>query len=97
MIFPKSFTAKFPFDYAKKSANFARNMHMDTRVVEVTEFNFEVRCDLRGRLEAAMASKASKMPVRGNMHMDTRVVEVTKFNSEVRCDLQGRLEATVAS
>ena len=22
------------------------NMHMNTRVVEVTEFNFEVRCDL---------------------------------------------------
>ena len=41
-----------------------------------------------------MASKASKMPVRGNMQMDTRVVEVTKFNSEVGCDLQGRLEAT---
>ena len=32
------------------------NMHMDTRVVEVTEFNSEVRCDLQGRLEAAVAS-----------------------------------------
>ena len=32
------------------------NMHINTRVVVVTEFNFEVRCDLRGRLEAAMAS-----------------------------------------
>ena len=56
-------------------------MHMDTRVVEVTEFNAEVRCDLRGRLEA------TKMAVRGNMHMDTRVDEVTEFNSEVKCDL----------
>ena len=48
------------------------NMHMNTRVVEVTEFNFEVRCDLRGRLEAAMASEA----VGGNMHMDTRAIKV---------------------
>ena len=63
------------------------NMHMDTRVVEVTEFNAEVRCDLRGRLDAAMASEATKMAVRGNMHMDTKVVEVTEFNSEVKCEL----------
>ena len=32
------------------------DMHMDTRVFEVTDFNFEVRYDLRGHLEAAMAS-----------------------------------------
>ena len=32
-------------------------MHMDTRVIEVTDFKFEVRFDLRGRLEAAMASE----------------------------------------
>ena len=31
------------------------NMHMGTKVVEVTEFNSEVRCDLRGCLEAVMA------------------------------------------
>ena len=73
------------------------NMHMDIRVVEVTEFNSEVRCDLRGHLELAMASEATKMAVGGNMHMDTRVVEVTEFNAEVRCDLRGRLEAAVAS
>ena len=30
---------------------------METWVIEVTEFNSEVRCDLRGRLEAAMASE----------------------------------------
>ena len=36
------------------------NMHIDTKVVEVTEFNSEVRCDLRGRLEAAMASEGIK-------------------------------------
>ena len=31
---------------------------MVTYVIEVTELNFEVRSDLRGRLEAAMASEA---------------------------------------
>ena len=31
------------------------NMHEDAKVVEVTEFNSEVRCDLRGCLEAVMA------------------------------------------
>ena len=30
-------------------------MHMDTFVVEVTEFNSEVRGELRGCFEAAMA------------------------------------------
>ena len=36
---------------------------MGTKVVEVTEFNSEVRCDLRGCFEAAMASEAIKMAV----------------------------------
>ena len=36
--------------------------------------------DLRGRLEAAMASEA----VRGNMHMKTRVIKVADFKSEVK-------------
>ena len=59
---------------------------MVTQVIEVTDFNSEVRCDLRGRLELATASEATKMTVRGNMHMDTKAVEVTEFNSEVRYD-----------
>ena len=33
------------------------DMHMDIRVIEVTDFKTEVRFDLRGRLEAAIASK----------------------------------------
>ena len=53
---------------------------METYVIEVTELNFEVRCDLRGRLEAAMASEA----VGGNMHMDARVIKVTDFKFEVK-------------
>ena len=52
---------------------------METYVIEVTELNFEVRCDLQGCFEAAMASEA----VGGNMHMDTRVIKVADVKSEV--------------
>ena len=41
--------------------------------------NFEVRSDLRGHLEAAMASEA----LRGNMHTSTGVIKVANFKSEV--------------
>ena len=51
--------------------------------MEVTELNLEVRCDLRGHLEVAMASEATKMAVRDNMHMDTRVIKVADLKSEV--------------
>ena len=52
---------------------------MRSHVIEVTELNFEVKCDLQGRLEAAMASEG----VGGNMHMDTRVIKVADVKSEV--------------
>ena len=51
---------------------------MVTYVFVVNELNFEVRYDLRGRLEATMASEA----VRGNMHMDTRLSKVADLKSE---------------
>ena len=54
---------------------------------EVTELNSEVRSDLRGCLEATMASGATKMAVRGNMHNDTRVIEVADFKFEVKFEL----------
>ena len=77
---------------------FGSQRDIGTWVVEVTEFISEVRCDLRGRLEAAIASEATKMAVtRSNMHMLTRVVEITELNFEVRCDLRGHLEAAMAS
>ena len=57
---------------------------MVTYVLEVTEVNSEAICDLRGRLEATMASEATSMAVIGNMHMDVRVIEVTELNSEVK-------------
>ena len=42
-------------------------------------------CDLRGYLEAAMASEAimASEAVGGNMHMDTRVIMVADVKSEV--------------
>ena len=46
--------------------------------------NLVVRSDLGGCLEAAMASEATKMAIRGNMHMDTRVIKVAEIKSEVR-------------
>ena len=52
---------------------------MRSHVIEVTELNFEVRCDLRGCLEVARASEAFG----GNMHMDTRVIKVADVKSEV--------------
>ena len=52
------------------------NMHMDTRVIEVTEFNSEVSLDLKGHSEDTRASEAMKVAFRNNMHMDSRVNEV---------------------
>ena len=54
------------------------NMHMDTRVIKVADFKSEVQFDLRGRLEAAVASEATKMAVIGNRHMDTRVIKAAE-------------------
>ena len=65
---------------------------MGTLVIEVTEFNFEVSLDLRGLLEATMASEATKMAVRGNMHMNIRVFEVSDFNFVVKNDLRGQVD-----
>ena len=58
------------------------NMQMDTKVIEVKKFNSEVSLDLRGHLEATIASEAMKVAFRSKMHMDSRVIEVTGFNYE---------------
>ena len=55
---------------------------MGTCVNKVTEFNFEVRSDLGGSFEVAMASEDT-MAVRGNMHIDTRIIKVFDIKSEV--------------
>ena len=55
------------------------NMHMDPRIIKVTEFNSEVSLDLRGHLEATRASEAMKVAFKSNMHMDSRVMEVAGF------------------
>ena len=57
---------------------------MEPYVIDVTELDFEVRSDLRGCLQAAMASEATQMAVRGNMHMDTRIIKISDFKSEVK-------------
>ena len=62
---------------------------MATQVGEVTEFDYEAIYDLRGFLEATMASEATKMTVRGNMHNDTMVIEVADFKSEVKFEFWG--------
>ena len=67
-----------------------------TRILWVTDFKSEVKFDLRGRLEAAMASEATKMAVRSNMHIDTGVIEDADFKSEVKFDLRGCLEAAMS-
>ena len=68
---------------------FRGQISTDIWVIKITEFNSEVRCDLRGYLEAIMTSGATKMAIRGNMHMDTRVIEVTDFKSQVKFDFRG--------
>ena len=40
-----------------------------------------------GTSEAAMASDATKIAVRGHMHNDARVIEVADFKSEVKFEL----------
>ena len=60
---------------------------MGTYLIWVTELNYEVRPDLQGRLEAGMASVATKMAVRGNIHINTRKIKVAGFKSEVKLDL----------
>ena len=66
---------------------FRGQISMATWVLEVTEFVYEARCQIRGCLEAAMASEVIKMAVRGNMHNDTRVFEDADFKSEVKLEL----------
>ena len=50
-----------------------------TWVIEATDFKFEVRCNLRGHMEAAMASEATKLVVKGNMHVVLGVIEAAFF------------------
>ena len=63
------------------------------RVCEVTDLKSEVKFDLWGHLEAAMASEVMKIAFRGNIHIDIRVIEVTELNFEVKSDLWGQNNA----
>ena len=56
------------------------------RVCEVTDLKSEVKFDLLGHLEAAMASEVMKIAFLGNMHLHFRVIEVTQLNFEVKSE-----------
>ena len=66
------------------------------RVYEVTDLKSEVKSDLRGHLEATMASEVMKIAFGGNMHIDISVIEVTELNFVVKSDLWGYLDAAMA-
>ena len=50
-----------------------------TYKIEIADFRYEVRCSLRGHLEATMASEATKRDVTLNMHKDPRKITVDHF------------------
>ena len=59
-------------------------MHINTRLIKVTDFKSEVKFDHRGHQGHLMASD---MDVRSNMHINIWVVEEIKFISEIQLDL----------
>ena len=54
------------------------------RVCQVTSLKSEVKFDLGGCLEAAMALEVIKIAFSGNMHIDLRVIDITEVNFEVK-------------
>ena len=60
---------------------------MGTWVIEVKHSIFDVRSDLRGCLEAVMASEITKMAVRCNIHMDIRIIKFAGLKSKIKLDL----------
>ena len=64
------------------------NMHRETKVIEVTDFESEVKFGIWGQWGCLEASEATKITdMKGNMHMVTRVIEAENVNSEVKIDL----------
>ena len=62
---------------------------MSAKVIEATEVKYEVLSDLRGHLEAARASEATKVAVPGNMHIDPMVIDVSYIKSKIKFNPQG--------
>ena len=58
-------------------------------VIEATEFKFEVRNDLRGHMEVALASEATIVAIPGNMHIYAWVIEVAFIKYDVKFVLKG--------
>ena len=55
-------------------------------VIEVSDFNSEVKFDLQGHLRPPVTSEATK---RGNMYLDNRVIDVAYIKYELISDLRG--------
>ena len=87
-ILPSSFLSSF-LSFKRLKEAFRGQKSTGTWVIEATEFKFEVRSDLRGHLEAAMASEATIVAILGNMHIDARVIEVACIKSEVKFEFGG--------
>ena len=71
----------------KSIEDFRAQRDMETYVIEVTEFKFDIRCGLGGCFEATMASEVTILVSRGNMHMDYRVLKVADFKFDVKFGL----------
>ena len=61
---------------------FTGKRSMGTWAIEASEFKSDLRCDLRGHMEATRASEAMKVAFRSNMLMNFRVIKVAGFKSE---------------
>ena len=55
---------------------------MGTWVIEVKHSIFDVRSDLRGCLEATMASEVTKAALRDIQQIYTKIIKVTPLKSE---------------
>ena len=62
-------------------------------VIEAIEFKFEVRNDLSGHMEAAIASEATKMANPGNMHINAG--ELRLLVSNLRSNLTSKATESI--
>ena len=63
--------------------------HLGSYVIGVTELKCEVKFDLLGCLEAAMASEATIMSFKGNINMGILIFKAKELKFMVKIDLRG--------
>ena len=81
-------------------SSFFSHLELLGQIIEATDFKFEVRSYLWGHMEAATASRDTKMTIPGNMHLYPSATEVDCIKSELKYDLKGQwgcFEIAVAS